>query len=94
MTQGIDRFLDEEGRLRQLPARQAPREAAYAYLASKFEFGRDYAEREVNAILLDWHTFDDRCLLRRALVDGGWLCRLQDGSRYWKNPDKKREDGL
>ncbi len=89
--QGIERFLDEEGRLKQLPAKQAPRAEVYAYLAEKFDVGTDYTEHEVNAILSSWHNFNDFFTLRRGLVDSGWLCRLQNGSRYWRNPDKKME---
>lgn len=92
MAQGIERFLDEEGKLRQLPSRQAPRGEAYAYLAGKFELGREYTEHEVNAILASWHTFGDYFILRRGLIESGWLCRLRDGSKYWRNPDKKQED--
>ena len=68
-TQGIERFLDEEGRLKQWPAKQAPREEAFAYLARKFEPGRDYTEHEVNAILSTWHTFGDLFILRRGLIE-------------------------
>lgn len=92
MAQGIERFLDEEGKLRQLPRKQAPREEAYAYLADKFEDGRDYTEHEVNAILSSWHTFNDYFVLRRGLIEDGLLLRLPDGSKYWKNPEKKQED--
>ena len=29
--------------------------------------------------------------LRRGLIESGWLLRMRDGSRYWRNPEKKRE---
>lgn len=86
--QGIERFLDEEGRLKQWPSKQAPREEVFSYLAQKFEPGREYSEHEVNAILSYWHTFDDLFILRRGLVDSRWLLRLPNGSRYWRNPEK------
>lgn len=91
MTQGIERFLDEEGRLKSWPAKRAPREEALCYLAGKFELGRDYTEHEVNAILAGWHTFGDLFILRRELIESGWLMRLPNGSRYWKNPEKEEE---
>jgi len=91
MAQDIGRFLDGEGRLRSWPAKQAPREEAFRCLAEKFAFDRDYTEREVNAILSCWHTFGDLFILRRGLVESGWLLRLRDGSRYWRNPEKKGE---
>jgi hypothetical protein len=35
---------------------------------------------------------DQICSLRRRLIESGWLCRINDGSKYWKNPEKKQED--
>lgn len=87
----LERFLDEEGRVKQFPAKAVPREAVLFYLAQKFEMGVDYKEREVNAILTQWHTFNDYFILRRSLIEAGYLKRLNDGSRYWKNPEKETE---
>ncbi|MCE5235442.1 MAG: DUF2087 domain-containing protein [Clostridiaceae bacterium] len=84
----LARFLDAEGRVKQFPAKAAPRETVLSYLAEKFELGVDYKEREVNAVLTEWHTFGDYFILRRSLVEAGYLNRLNDGSRYWKNPQK------
>lgn len=80
----IDRFLNSEGRIVLLPRKQAPRLAVLAYLAEKFEVGRDYNEKEVNQICDQWHSFGDYFLLRRELVDYGLLRRERDGSRYWR----------
>ncbi|NLI54684.1 MAG: DUF2087 domain-containing protein [Clostridiales bacterium] len=92
MTQELERFLDEEGRLKVWPAKQAPRVEVFRYLAGKFEPGRDYTEHEVNDILSSWHTFEDLFILRRGLVESGWLLRLKNGSRYWRNPEKTEDD--
>ena len=92
MAQELQRFLDDEGKVKSWPARQAAQEQVYAYLVKKFEDGRNYTEHEVNALLAGWHTFGDLFLLRRGLVESGWLLRLRDGSRYWRNPDRKGED--
>jgi hypothetical protein len=59
---------------------------AIAYLAARFEPGRDYRERDVNELLLRWHTFGDWALLRRLLFDWRFLDRERDGSRYWVRP--------
>ncbi len=91
MAKGIERFLDEEGKLKLWPSKQAPREEVFCYLAEKFEFDRNYTEHEVNAILASWHTFGDLFILRRGMIESGWLLRLRDGSRYWRNPEKKME---
>ncbi len=80
----IERFLDSTGKIMQLPQKQAIKRELLKYLASKFEEGSIYSEREVNEICNEWHTFGDHFLLRRELVDHGLLCRKQDGSQYWK----------
>lgn len=80
----IKRFLDESGKITQLSSRNKLRFTTLTYLACKFEFDRDYTEREVNAICDEWHTFGDYFLIRRELVDTGLLCREPNGSRYWK----------
>ncbi|MES1147174.1 MAG: DUF2087 domain-containing protein, partial [bacterium] len=53
-------------------------------LASAFEVGREYTEKEVNAILNERHTFKDPANLRRTLIERGDLQRTNDGSKYWK----------
>lgn len=80
----LARFLDEEKRVTMLPAKKEKRDCVLAYLAEKFEPGRDYTEKEVNALLSVWHTFDDFFLLRRELVDHKLLLRERNGSRYWR----------
>ncbi len=80
----LERFLDEEARIKQLPAKKEARIVVLAYLAKKFEAGRDYTEKQVNAIIDSWHTFGDYFLLRRELIDSGLLKRTPDGARYWK----------
>ncbi|HBE85508.1 MAG TPA: hypothetical protein DDW53_08830 [Lachnoclostridium sp.] len=80
----IDKFLDNQGKITQLPQKQSIRAATLCYLAEKFESNRNYTEKEVNSICEAWHTFGDYFILRRELIDYGLLCREPDGSRYWK----------
>ena len=87
----IQPFLDEAEKITQLPQRQQRRVAVLAYLADQFPDSREFTEREVNEICDLWHTFDDHFLMRRELVDNGFLCRERDGSRYWKAPKKTEE---
>jgi len=92
MDAKLARFLDDEGKLKQLPAKQSVRGLAYEYLAGKFEYDKDYSETDVNGILSFWHTFGDYFTLRRGLIESGWMLRLPDGSRYWKNKEKQPDD--
>ena len=79
---------DEEGRVTALPQKQGKRRLVLSYLAEGFACGRDYTEKEVNALLDERHTFGDFFLLRRELCDSGLLQRERDGSRYWR-PQKE-----
>lgn len=77
-------FLDQEGRIRHLPAKRQKQLPLLAYLADKFSCGQDYTEKEVNAICLRWSVDGDVERLRRDLIGARFLCRERDGSRYWK----------
>ncbi|WP_101696185.1 DUF2087 domain-containing protein [Clostridium minihomine] len=83
-NKNIDRFLNPEGKITQLPQKSSVRAAVLHYLAQKFEPERSYTEQEVNTICGEWHTFGDYFLLRRELVDYGLMCREANGSRYWR----------
>ena len=78
----LDNFLDEEGRLKRFPAKQAMQREALAYLAGKFRRGAAYTEREVNELLNQWHTFRDPATLRRELYDHHFLDRDPYGTAY------------
>ena len=78
----IETLLDEEGRLKVWPRKQARKLAALRHLAGLFEPNRVYTEREVNALLEGAHKFGDLFLLRRALVEAGLLARDPHGREY------------
>lgn len=80
----ISRLLDDSGRVKLWPAKKGKKDAVLEYLSGKFETGRNYSEKEVNAILMQWHTFGDYFLLRRGLIESRFLSRTSNGSRYWK----------
>lgn len=86
-------FVDESGRLARWPSRQKTQRMAIAYLAGKFDPDREYTEREVNFLLMDWHLFGDWAILRRALYDWKHLDREPDGSRYRLRPASPAVEG-
>lgn len=73
-------FLGDDGRITVMPARRNRRLLLLDHLAQLFEPGQEYDETEVNRRLRDRH--DDVAMLRRYLVDEGFLDR-RDG-RYWR----------
>lgn len=90
----INRYLDVQGRLKELPPKQGKRLAVLAYMATKFDLEREYTEKEVNAICDDWHSFGDYFIVRRELVDAGFLQRKPDGSRYWREASLEQLSAL
>lgn len=82
LTHILRNFLNENGKLTAFPAKRKMKIYCLFYLAQKFEADKDYTEREINNLLLDWHTFADPATLRRELYDYGFLDRSRDGKVY------------
>ncbi len=76
-------FLDINGKIKQLPVPNRTKIPVLQYLCTKFETGRTYSEKEVNRIIDAWHTFGDYFILRRSLIDYGFLARTANGAQYW-----------
>lgn len=75
----VARFM-KQGRLVSIPSKGAKRAAVLDHLAQDLEPGRRYSEKQVNAVLAEYH--DDVASLRRYLVDDGYLER--DRGKYWR----------
>jgi hypothetical protein len=81
----VGRFLRGDRHL-QIPTARGKRLAVLDHLAGLFEPGRRYPEREVNDILRAWHP--DYAMLRRYLVDEGFLARADEPSPSGTRSDK------
>ncbi len=79
----FSRSLLPEGKVTRWPKKERERRSVAEYLQSKFAKGRRYSETEVNAILGEWHTFNDHALLRRELFERRLIERRRDGGAYW-----------
>lgn len=84
MNANIERFLDDQNKIKSWPAKKEMKLNILLYLSEKFETGIKYSEKEVNEIIMNWHTFGDFFLLRRGLIDLKLLRRTNDGKVYWK----------
>lgn len=69
-----------DGKLKTIPVQRKKRDVILRYLAEQFEPDRSYAEKEVNAILVDFH--DDVATLRRELVSGNPPLLTRDKGVY------------
>lgn len=87
----LRQILDRDGRVTRWPAKRKDQRPVLRYLATHFVPEQSYTEREVNALLNQWHTFGDPATLRRDMYNDGLLDRTSDGARYWR-PAASTED--
>ena len=80
-SETLRRFFSPDGRLHTMPTKHLKRRWVLDRIAQRFEPGRKYAEREVDAVLKEIH--DDHAALRRYLVDDGFLTR--EAGVYWRS---------
>ena len=86
----VERAFWDDGRLVRLPAKRAKRLLVLDRLAQRFEPGRAYLEAHVNALLVPAHP--DYAMLRRSLVDEGFLAR--ENGWYWRVGGTVPPDGV
>ena len=94
MDSKLNNFLNDKGQLTAFPAKRKLKMHALLYLAGKFEQGRVYTEKEVNALLGEWHTFGDPATLRRELYDARFLDREPSGRSYWLEEKQPTVDDI
>lgn len=87
-------FLDSQGRLTALPAKNRKKRMALWYLAQKIQPGQTYTEAQINNLLEAWCTFHDPATLRRELYNKRLIDRTVDGSRYWKEAELPTLEGF
>ena len=73
--QGLD------GPLELFPLKEKKRVVIVRHLLKNFESDKTYTEKEVNGVLGQFYP--DYVLLRRYLIEYGFMDRTQDGSAYW-----------
>lgn len=70
----------ENSRLKEIPASRKKRLVILKWLASQFDVGVNYPEREVNEIIQQYHP--DCATLRRELI--GYQLMQRENSFYWR----------
>ncbi|MBM7588140.1 hypothetical protein JOC86_004715 [Bacillus pakistanensis] len=79
----IKKFLPEglSGRLKKFPPKEKQRLIVLREIIKRFESDVIYTEKEINQLLNE--MFDDYVMIRRYLIEYGFLDRKSDGSQYW-----------
>ena len=75
-------FTDAEGRITAFPHQEKKYLALLRYVVKAFEPSVQYTEKQINEILSRYN--EDTALLRRNLVDYGFMGRQGGGGSYWK----------
>ena len=78
-------YLKRDGSLKQVPTSEKKLLAVLRHISGQFAEGREYSEKEVNAIIARFH--EDTAGLRRDLVDHRFLDRDKNGRRYWRREE-------
>lgn len=76
----INKFFTE-GRLMKLPPKEKQRLIVLREIAANIENERIYDEKELNQLLSV--IYEDYVMIRRYLIEYGFLDRKPDGSQYW-----------
>lgn len=79
--EAVLRTFMRDGRITVVPAKRSRRVVLLDHIAQLFDVGVRYRETDVNQILRNVH--DDYAMLRRYLVDEGFLTR--DHGVYWRS---------
>jgi hypothetical protein len=78
----IARYFDGQARLMRWPSKFSHQKPCLWILWSRLQARQTFAERQINDILNEHHLFGDYALLRRELVDYGFVTRTVDGRAY------------
>ncbi|WP_066062980.1 DUF2087 domain-containing protein [Neobacillus soli] len=69
------------GRLRKFPLKEKQKLVVLSEIVKHLNRERTYDEKDLNQALMPFH--DDYALIRRYLIEYGFLDRMPDGSEYW-----------
>jgi hypothetical protein len=87
MSDALASLLDNDGKIKRWPKKPEERAAVLGFFAGKFEKGKDYTEKDINAIIAALHSFNDITMIRRELITAKLLNRTPDCKRYWVEPE-------
>jgi len=80
----MNKLIDQADGIVRWPKKPSDKQFVIKWLSMKFNFEKQYSEKDINKIIEKHHSFDDIALLRRELISKKFLGRKNDGSIYWK----------
>lgn len=79
--QVLSKYFDGNGRLIDFPGKEKRKIILLTEIATNFKSNVEYSEKEINRILK--RIYDDYVLIRRYLIEYGFLDRSMDCRKYW-----------
>ena len=86
-----EKNLLKDGKIQRWPKKTAEKEAVLGFVASQVPPEGKLAEKEINRIIMKNILFDDFTLIRRELIERGYLNRTRDCKEYWRPGDENVE---
>ncbi|WP_032120702.1 DUF2087 domain-containing protein [Clostridium amazonitimonense] len=77
----IKNYFDHSGKLKDMPSKEKKKIIVLGYIINNFNKGKTYTEKEINRILE--RIYEDYAILRRYLIEYGFMDRTKDCLSYW-----------
>lgn len=74
-------YFDANGSIKSFPSKEKRILVILRHIMKRFDSSTEYSESQINMILKP--IYEDYALLRRYLIEYGFMDRVPDGSRYW-----------
>jgi hypothetical protein len=75
-----------DGKIQRWPKKTEEKDAVLGFIAAQIPLEGKLAEKEINRIIMQNILFDDFTLIRRELIERGYLARTRDCREYWRTP--------
>ena len=87
-----EKNLLKDGKIQRWPKKTEEKEAVLGFIASQVPSEGKLAEKEINKIIMQNILFDDFTLIRRELIERGYLARTRDCREYWRTGEGNAHD--
>lgn len=87
MNEQVIQAFFKEGKLLQIPKKEGKKLVIFNEIMKQFDLHKQYSEKEVNAIIQE--IYPDFAIIRRYLVDYGYLSRDKAGIVYTVSEEKE-----
>ena len=80
--------LLKNGKIVWWPKKTVNKHSVLGYIAARIPHDKTFAEKEINKIIIENILFDDHALIRRGLIENGYLNRTKDCMEYYRTKNK------